>query len=324
MTASFWQWAVGVVVGFALLSRGEASARGFVIVTWGDTISHVGDAPAQTKQSHGSSQVGYKYGYFGVFWIDLWTHSGTYCVYDGRMYTPIASAEAARLLGKSESELSTPFLYRWPLGWMIFGPLIVIGIISEALSKRGRNEVAEPFHVAQYRRALEILNERYAASAGAAPTGAAGDEPAPADERARFQAAFRAAVEYLVGTGMSREEAEHNLAIMVHELALTGQQNRREERPPPSLQTEERRTEPVPDDGTALVEAAEACYREEKVDQAIGLCEGILATAAYQKYHERCKRYLESLRKKEARRAQQAEQLYDSSSLSKRTSDDHA
>ena len=72
-----------------------------------------------------NGQVGYKYGYWGVFWIDLWTHDGTYCLYEGDRYKPIEPAEAARLLGKSEGELSKPFLYRVPLGWFLFPPLLV-------------------------------------------------------------------------------------------------------------------------------------------------------------------------------------------------------
>jgi hypothetical protein len=73
------------------------------------------------------------------------------------------------------------------------------------------------------------------------------------------------------------------------------------ETPAPSLQMGHRRVEQIPDDGTELVETAEAYYRDDKVDEAIALCERIIATSSYLRYHERCKRYLESLRKKKAR-----------------------
>jgi hypothetical protein len=65
------------LVAFALLSPSAASAKGIVLITWGETISHVGDASPQARQMLGTRQVGYKYGYFGVFWLDLWTHGGT-------------------------------------------------------------------------------------------------------------------------------------------------------------------------------------------------------------------------------------------------------
>ena len=80
--------------------------------------------------------MGYKYGYFGVFWIDLWTWGGEYCVYEGNRYRPIQPAEAALLVGKQQRELSTPPGYRFPLGWLILGPLIVIWIIATLGSQR--------------------------------------------------------------------------------------------------------------------------------------------------------------------------------------------
>jgi hypothetical protein len=224
MTACSFRILAGIAVAFALLSPGEASARGFVLVTWGDTVSHVGNAPPQAKQSHGGSNVGYKYHYWGIFWIDLWTSDGTYCVYEGNRYNPISSAEAAKLLGKSESDLTTPFLYRWPLGWMIFGSLIVIGIIGSLLSKDGSDGVAALFQDPRYQQALTVLNERYTASAALVAAGQVGDMAAPSGDEAKFQAAFQSGVEHLVKVGVAREEAERNLAVMVHVLAQSAQQ----------------------------------------------------------------------------------------------------
>jgi hypothetical protein len=131
----------GVAVAFALFSPGEVNAGGVVVYTWGDTISHVGQAQPQARQGHWGSNVGYKYHYLGAFWIDLWTSDGTYCVYEsGSLYEPISSAEAAKLLGKSESDLTTPFLYRWPLGWMIFGPVVIIWVIIYLLVSWLKND----------------------------------------------------------------------------------------------------------------------------------------------------------------------------------------
>jgi hypothetical protein len=116
---------VGGPVAFALLSPAAASA---CVVTWGETITHVADVAPQHRQNLGPNKVGYKWGYWGLLWVDLWTHGGTYCVYEGKRYNPIQPAEAARLLGTNEPEMRAPFGSRVPLGWLIGGPLIVIWI----------------------------------------------------------------------------------------------------------------------------------------------------------------------------------------------------
>jgi hypothetical protein len=211
-------------MGYALLSPSEARA-GAVLVTWGDTISHIGDVAPQDRQNLGARKVGYKYSHWGVFWIDLWTHGGTYCVYEGDRYNPITPAEAARLLGKSEIELSAPFLYKVPLGWMIFGPLIMIGIIAAALDKARGNEVARVFKDTRYQKALEILNEQMAKQpAGAPATDGAGPQDSKSDDT-RFRAAFEAGVQHLIESGIPREKAERNFAMMVQVLIQAQQQN---------------------------------------------------------------------------------------------------
>src|SRR4051794_32452726 len=110
----YWRYLVGVVVAWPLLSAGEATAkgRGFVLVTWGDSVFDLGDVPASSRFVVGADKVGYKYHYVGVFWVDFWTSEGEYCVYQGDRYRTVPLAEAARILGKSEGSLATPFLYR--------------------------------------------------------------------------------------------------------------------------------------------------------------------------------------------------------------------
>jgi hypothetical protein len=214
----------GILVAYALLSPSTASAKGFVLVTWGETISHVGDVSSPNKQNPGPNKIGYKSSYFGVFWIDLWTWGGTYCVYEGKRYGPIQPAEAARLLSKQESELSTPFLYRVPLGWLIFGPLIVIGIIFAALDKGSGNEIALLFQDARYQKALEVLNEQYGKQPAATAATQAVELQTTTDDESRWRVAFEAGVQHLIGVGIPREEAERNLATMIQVLAQSQQQ----------------------------------------------------------------------------------------------------
>ncbi len=142
MAARSWRYALACVTACFLLALSEARA-GVVLITRGETICHLGDAcppapppavppaPPDRRDREANTPapnrgVGYKYGYWGIFWIDLWTWGGEYCVYEGDRYRPISRGEAARLMGKPETELGTPLLYRVPLGWFIFAPLIVL------------------------------------------------------------------------------------------------------------------------------------------------------------------------------------------------------
>ncbi|MFO0969651.1 MAG: hypothetical protein U0793_29180 [Gemmataceae bacterium] len=235
MTTHFWRYGAVALLGYAFLSPSEASA-GVVLVTWGDTISHIGDVPPQNRQNPGASKgqnlvanrVGFKYGYWGMFWIDMWTHGGTYCVYEGDRYHPITEAEAARLLGKSVDELSTPFLYKVPLGWMIFGPLIllaaILGIINTAIQDSRRNELERLFNDTRYQKALEKLNESLAKQPAATPA-AEGAGPESSSDETRFSPALEAGVQHLIESGIPREEAVRNLTMMVQVLIRAQQQN---------------------------------------------------------------------------------------------------
>src|SRR5947209_20527947 len=77
-----------------LEARHSGPLVGFVLVTQGDTISHLGDCPPQEipgkpwERPRRCSRVGYKYCYWGAFWLDLWTWGGEYCLYDGKMWVP--------------------------------------------------------------------------------------------------------------------------------------------------------------------------------------------------------------------------------------------
>jgi hypothetical protein len=200
------------------------------VVTWGETISHVGDVPPQDRQGLGASKVGYKYSYWGVFWVDLWTWGGEYCVYEGDRYLPIPPAEAARLTGKPVNELGTPFLYRFPPGWFILGPLIVIGIIGSVRERRKADRIARLFQDASYQRALEVLKEEYANQAAKPEASQGAAAPPPADGGDRFRAAFEAGVQHLNSVGIPRDEAERNFALLVQALA----QAQQHEAAPPS------------------------------------------------------------------------------------------
>src|SRR5262249_54387095 len=113
--------------------RHGAALAVFVLVTHGDTICHLGDfPPLDIKQKPWLppihfSKVGFKYSYWGVFGVDLWTWGGEYCMYEGKTFVPLSPAEAAQTLGVQESDLGTPFNYKFPIGLLILIGLVVLG-----------------------------------------------------------------------------------------------------------------------------------------------------------------------------------------------------
>jgi hypothetical protein len=224
MTTHFCRYGAIALMGCALLSPSKARA-GIILITWGETVSHIGDVSAQNNQNLRTGKVGYKYSYWGVFWIDLWTHSGTYCVYEGERYKAITAAEAARLLGKIESELSTPFLYKVPLGWIILGLLILFGAIARVFEKKTGTDLDQLLNDSRYQDAFLRLQEHLAKQPAAVPaTEGAGPQVNTSDDT-EFRAAFEAGVHHLIARGILREEAERNFAVVVQALVQAQQQN---------------------------------------------------------------------------------------------------
>lgn len=139
------RFAPALVLAAVALSPGQASAkRGIVLITTGETITHVGDVSGSSKLPANVNKVGYRYNYYGIFWIDFWTSDGTYCVYEGEQSRSITPSEAALLLGKKESDLSRPFLYRYPLGLLIVGGLAVLGILGAAIGGKAKPAEEKP------------------------------------------------------------------------------------------------------------------------------------------------------------------------------------
>jgi hypothetical protein len=105
---------------------------------YGEHIVHIGDGGAEATRLYGIRNVGFKFTVVSLACFHLWTWDGTYCVYEPVLdgdslndkYKPISKAEAARLLGKNESELVAPFWYRYPPGYMLLLVAVPIGLIS--------------------------------------------------------------------------------------------------------------------------------------------------------------------------------------------------
>jgi hypothetical protein len=125
---------IGLVLGFFWMWPSGASA---CFYTEGKTIGHVGKVLPQFREPGGPTAVGFKYSYVAaVGLLDFWTWDGEFCGYEGG-FQRIDRAEAARLLGIPQAELGKPFLYRFPLGLIIFVPLIIYGIAVGWLQRKG-------------------------------------------------------------------------------------------------------------------------------------------------------------------------------------------
>jgi hypothetical protein len=140
MTAAL-RWLSLPLLAATLLLFSPAKAEAGVLITRGDTIGELGAIDPELLKAAdlpSNLKVGYKYSYFGVFWLDFWTYDGEFCLYTTKEegYNPIEASVAAELLNISEDQLKAPFLYRFPLGlWIIigFGGLFVLSIAASAV-----------------------------------------------------------------------------------------------------------------------------------------------------------------------------------------------
>ena len=185
-----------------MLSPDEAHAgrRGIVLITSGDTIEHVENLPDETvdlamEATGRPVRVGYYYSSFGVFWIDLWTYDGTFCLYDGDEYWDLDEETAQVLLGKSLSDLKKPLLYRFP-------PLLVLLVVGgigygafRAVAARKESAHADMLKGPAFQQAAEIYT-------------AQGDN------------GLNAALDYLETQGFEREEALSNLTAVLRKRGL--------------------------------------------------------------------------------------------------------
>ena len=109
---------VALAVIFALLvvsaPRPAEAAPSIVIINTGDDIMYVREVPAKALEAMpdlAGSRVGYHYGRFGVFWLDLWRWSGELVIYKDNTYEAIPP-DARELLGGD----TVPLAYHLPPG----------------------------------------------------------------------------------------------------------------------------------------------------------------------------------------------------------------
>lgn len=200
---------LAVLVALLCLAPARAYAGGFFLVTYGDSFKYLGDVPAAQmaaiQQATGKDpQIGYKYSYVGLFWIDVWTWGGEYCLYKDKTYWSLDRSQAAALLGLDEAALPKPWTYRYPPGLLILGVLALLLIVSFIQGSRNMRKADVLLADLRYKRALEMLR------AGTLPEGGQWSE--------WRKQVIGQAVEYLVGEGIEepRARADVNLLELVH------------------------------------------------------------------------------------------------------------
>jgi hypothetical protein len=164
---------IAVAAGVLSLWPGVATAQIPVAFGYGDQVDSVGPiksaAVAATlrerlkgdyvtfaerigQPDRLATEVGFKYRQL-VIGLPLWTWGGTFVVHRGQRFIPIEKAIAAQLMEVNESELKTPFFFRYPAGWVVLPVaiplLIVLAKISLALNA-SRQRRAEASYTASF------------------------------------------------------------------------------------------------------------------------------------------------------------------------------
>jgi len=193
-----------------MLQPARAEAKGFMLVTYGDSVFHVASVPEDQKTFirqvfKQDAKVGYHYDYFGVFWLDVWTWGGQWCLYNGNRYWMLTPQQAAVVLKTTPDDLRKPFLYTFPLGLTIVGVLFGgLVLVARFVKTDDDRAVAKLQRDPRYAQAIQIF-------LATLPN----DEANPVRRREKVLAALQSAVEYLTTQGIAREEAEKNLGQLL-------------------------------------------------------------------------------------------------------------
>lgn len=126
---------LGTIIALGVIAPATTAhaRRGFIVMGAGETISHYADADLSgdpelaAELAFDEPAIGYKYEYFSVFFLDLWTGEGELVLYDqsGDRYVPLNDRVLHELTGRTADSFGKPLLYRIPLGWAVIGVLLI-------------------------------------------------------------------------------------------------------------------------------------------------------------------------------------------------------
>lgn len=125
-----------------------------ILITSGEDFAKVADAPAELKQQMGIPDlcIAYKYEQFGVFWLQIWTYSGEFCLYSESQnkYGSLSKEEIKTLQETIPGGLKVPSSYSYPPGLFVIIAIIVVLVFigsknsDDAPSEEASNEGEKP------------------------------------------------------------------------------------------------------------------------------------------------------------------------------------
>ena len=185
-----------LLISLLAMANSPTTARAGIPIVYGsgETVSHVTNlTPGHAVLiERPDAAVGYRYYRFHIYWCDLWTSSGEYCLYSGVGYVPLGSDPklAAVRLGMPEESLHRPLFYLFPFGWVLIGGFVAVSTTWGIIQKRNSP-------LARAERLLNLpLYQEACQAAGTGPNG------------------FDNAVSFLVGRGLSLEKAQRDMELI--------------------------------------------------------------------------------------------------------------
>lgn len=127
-----------VILSVPFLVPVRAEAKGILFITYGESITDISDLPAEARKIINDPELhfGYRYSYIGLFWLDIWTWGGEFCLFKGNTYQSISQEDAAKLM--PANLIKKPFFYSYPflllLIMLSIAAVVLLGIFGYVAS----------------------------------------------------------------------------------------------------------------------------------------------------------------------------------------------
>lgn len=164
------------LLAFVLICVPERQAqagRGIMLITSGDSITHVADLDPEAAKTLDAElgpgvAVGYKYEQFGLFFVEVWSWNGEFVLFRDDEYWDVDDEVLAAAAGVSSvSELSKPLTYTVPPGLVVIA-LLVVGFVVFKLMDKGDDEahaseqaVGEIANDPRYQQAVQVYAQNH-------------------------------------------------------------------------------------------------------------------------------------------------------------------
>lgn len=132
---------IAALIVLAVTPPAHARRRSLVLITHGENMKELAEVPADApvKQKYADAKVGYRYNGFGVFWLNIWTWGGEFCVYSDEQsnYIPGTPEEIAAMASVPVDAIKKPITYSLPPGLLVLVGIIGAIVASKVLKARG-------------------------------------------------------------------------------------------------------------------------------------------------------------------------------------------